>query len=51
MTQKHIFDFLNDNEFLYLCNHETVWRHACQKAGIDPDELIKKEFRKQRRKK
>ncbi len=28
-----------EHDILYFSNWYTKWRHACEKAGIDPDEF------------
>ena len=40
----------DDHEMLYYSNWMTQFREACEKAGIDPDELMKKEIRIKKRK-
>jgi len=39
-----------EHEILYYSNWMTHFRHACEKAGINPDELMEKEIRIKKRK-
>ncbi len=41
---------IEEHEMLYYSNWMTHFRHACEKADIDPDELMKKEIRIKKRK-
>ena len=49
--QKSLKDFVKNeiDELLYYSNWFTVWYNACLKAGLDPDEISKKEYSKRRR--
>lgn len=49
---KKLDEFLgNEHEMLFYSNWMTHFRHACEKAGIDPDELEKKKYKKRRKRK
>jgi len=46
-------DFMGRNEVdetLFYSNWFTAWYNACLKAGLDPEEVSKKEYSKRRRK-
>lgn len=45
-------DFMRNeiDETLFYSNWYTSWYSACLKAGLDPEEISKKEYSKRRRK-